>query len=64
MIFGKKKRKEKVKILINGTGCDLTNFETQIVDFILETYLVYGVFCVGLSGRVSGARCSEVRDLT
>ena len=42
MIFGR--RKGKVKTLNNGTGCDLTDIEIQIMDLDLETYLVYGVF--------------------
>ena len=31
-------------MLNNGTGCVLIDYEIRIMDFILETYLVYGVY--------------------
>ena len=37
-------------MLNNGTGCDLIDYEIQIMDFILETCQVHRVFWVGLSG--------------
>ena len=61
VIFRKKKWKIKGnKIKERVVSCLILSW---FVDLIWRRAWCTGVFWVGLSGRVSGARCSEVRDL-